>query len=180
MYKLLSFAEKKRQQILVFLFAMAIGLIISVPHLYGIYKLGASYTPFKITDKLQYMRDETYIYSAQARQILRGCFRGDAYTWEYRSNPSPYVSEVASIIPISILAFVLGSIELALVASDFIFPIALFLIIVWGLKKFKVDDSLAVLSATAAIIIPNFSSLLPYVSKGGVLLTGIEGDRLIF
>jgi len=178
MYRRLLSVDKN--QVLIFIFAIAVGLVISFPHLYGIYKQGASYTPFKITDKLQYMRDETYLYAAQARQILQGHIRGDAYTWEYRDNPSPFVSEVVSIIPISILSLILGSVEYALIASDFIFPIALFLIIVWGLKKFKVDNTLAILSATAVIIVPNLSSLLPYVSKGGVLLTGTTSDPLIF
>src|SRR3989304_6555881 len=178
MYRRLLSVDKN--QVLIFIFAIAVGLVISFPHLYGIYKQGASYTPFKITDKLQYMRDETYLYAAQARQILQGHIRGDAYTWEYRDNPSPFVSEVVSIIPISILSLILGSVEYALIASDFIFPIALFLIIVWGLKKFKVDNTLAILSATAVIIVPNLSSLLPYVSKGGVLLTGTSADPLIF
>ena len=102
MYRRLLPVDKN--QVLIFIFAIAVGLVISFPHLYGIYKQGTSYTPFKITDKLQYMRDETYVYAAQTRQILQGHIRGDAYTWEYRDNPSPFVSEVASIIPISILS----------------------------------------------------------------------------
>src|SRR3990167_8383585 len=90
---------------LVLLMSCAIGFVIILPYLYGYYTFNNQFSPLISNDNLSYLREGTYSYSAQVNQIIKGHLYGDAYVWEYKSGPSPFVGELASIIPIAVLSF---------------------------------------------------------------------------
>src|SRR3989344_4503407 len=140
---------------LVIFISLIIGFIIALPYIYGYYTFNNNFSPLISNDNLSYLREHTYSYSAQVNQIIKGHLYGDAYIWEYKSNPSPFVGELASIIPIAIILFVL---------------------IYTGLRIFNFPRYFNLFAATSIIIIPFLSSLLPYYSHN---LTQITGGTLL-
>ncbi|MEK6757843.1 MAG: hypothetical protein AABX88_01825 [Nanoarchaeota archaeon] len=161
----------------VLIIAAIIALTTSLPHLYGFLKYGRQYTPFNLYENNQYQRDELYAYAAQVQQVLKGHFVGDAYIWEHRNSPSPFLSEFISILPIAVLTLLLGSVAFAFIASDIIFPAILFLLIYLFLKS-DYSKMLSLSAAGAVVLLPFFSTLIPFVYKGGYLWTGPSHDPL--
>lgn len=162
---------------LVFLIAAIIAFTTSLPHVYGYLNYGRQYTPFNLYEKNQYQRDELYAYAAQAQQVLKGHFVGDAYIWEHRNSPSPFLSEFISILPIVILTLVLGDVKFAFIASDVIFPVTLFLIIYLALRKYY-EKMFSLSAAGAVVLLPFFSTLIPFIYRGGYFWTGTSQDPL--
>src|SRR3989344_514198 len=150
-YLIKAFITEKR----VIFISIIIGVIIALPYIYGYYTFNNNFSPLISNDNLSYLREHTYSYSAQVNQIIKGHLYGDAYIWEYKSNPSPFVGELASIIPIAIILFVL---------------------IYTGLRIFNFPRYFNLFAATSIIIIPFLSSLLPYYSHN---LTQITGGTLL-
>lgn len=166
------------QKYLIFLVALFVSVTSALPHIYGIYKYGHNYTPFNLYPENQYQRDELYAYASQVQQVLNGHLSGDAYIWENRNKPSPFLSEFLSVLPLTILDILTGSITMAFIVADFLFPPLLFLIIFYFLKRnFHYLTSLA--AASAVIFVPLFSTLLPFFAKGGYLWTGTINDPLL-
>lgn len=162
---------------LVFFIAAIISLTTSLPHVYGYLNYGRQYTPFNLYEGNQYQRDEIYAYAAQVQQVLKGHFVGDAYIWEHKNSSSPFLSEFISILPLAILSLLLGSVELAFITSDFIFPATLFLLIYLFLKEDH-NKVFSQVAAAAVVLLPFFSTLIPFVYKDGYLWTGTSQDPL--
>ena len=156
------------------------GLVISAPHIYGFLNFGDDYSSLRINNKLQYVWDETYLYAAQTHYYLNGNFRGDTYLLEHRNQNSPFLGEFASIIPLVALSILTGSVGNSFLTSDFFFPIILFLIIFFIAKKMTKDDFFSIAAGLAVIITPNLSSLFPFFSKEGTIITGSINDPLLF
>src|SRR3989344_4105227 len=161
---------------LVIFISLIIGFIIALPYIYGYYTFNNNFSPLISNDNLSYLREHTYSYSAQVNQIIKGHLYGDAYIWEYKSNPSPFVGELASIIPIAILSLLVNSVPNGFFLSTFAFSLALFVLIYTGLRIFSFPRYFSIFAATSVIIIPFLSSLLPYYSHN---LTQITGGTLL-
>lgn len=166
----------------IFLFIVAILLIFAIllPNLFLISTSKGGNWPLTINTKLAYMEEETYIYASHVYQIINGYFIGDAYIWEYRVSPSPFLGELASIIPIAILAEIAGSVPLGFTLSDLFFPAFLLLLIFYFLKKFDYSENFSIASSLAVITIPFLSMLFPHISSFGTQLTGDETNAMFF
>ena len=161
---------------LVIFISLIIGFIIALPYIYGYYTFNNNFSPLISNDNLSYLREHTYSYSAQVNQIIKGHLYGDAYIWEYKSNPSPFVGELASIIPIAIISLLANSVPNGFILSSFAFSLILFVLIYTGLRIFNFPRYFNLFAATSIIIIPFLSSLLPYYSHN---LTQITGGTLL-
>src|SRR3990167_7076176 len=161
---------------LVIFISLIIGFIIALPYIYGYYTFNNNFSPLISNDNLSYLREHTYSYSAKVNQIIKGHLYGDAYIWEYKSNPSPFVGELASIIPIAIISLLANSVPNGFILSSFAFSLILFVLIYTGLRIFNFPRYFNLFAATSIIIIPFLSSLLPYYSHN---LTQITGGTLL-
>lgn len=169
-----------RKHIFLLITLILLTVTISLPNLFLISTSKGGNWPLTINSKLAYMEEETYIYAAHVYQIINGYFSGDAYIWEYRSSPFPFLGELGSIIPIAILAEIAGSVPLGFTLSDLFFPAFLFLLIFYFLKKFDYSENFSIASSLAVIIIPFLSMLLPRISSFGTQLTGDETNAMFF
>lgn len=158
--------------------AATIAITTFSPHLYGYLKFHTQYTPFSLYEKNQYQRDELYAYAAQVQQVLKGNFIGDTYIWENRNSSSPFFSEFISVLPIVFLSLLLGSVKTAFAVSDLIFPATLFFIIYLFLKS-EYPRIFSILAAASVVLLPFFSTLIPFIFKGGYLWTGTTQDPLL-
>ena len=158
------------------LISPVIGIIISLPYIYGYLTFKSNFSPLISNNNLSYLREETYSYSAQVNQIIKGHLYGDAYIWEYKSKPSPFVGELASIIPITALSFLVRTVPNGFALATFVFSVTLFITIYWGLRIFRFPKHFSIFASTSIIIIPFLSSLLPYYSHN---LTQITGGTLL-
>lgn len=155
---------------------LLLAIIITLPYFYGYLKYGKEFSPLISNENLSYLREHTYSYSAQVHQTIKGHLYGDAYIWEYKSSPSPFVGELASIIPISILSFLVNSVPNGFVLSTFVFSLLLFILLFAGLRYFKFSTYFSIFASSSILIIPFLSSLLPYFSHN---LTQITGGTLL-
>ena len=153
-----------------------LAIIITSPYIYGYLKFGSNFSSLISNDNLSYLREHTYSYSAQVNQILKGHLYGDAYIWEYRSEPSPFVGELASIIPIATISFLVNSVPNGFILSTFTFSVILHILLFAGLRFFKFPTYFSISAASSILIIPFLSSLLPYFSHN---LTQITGGTLL-
>ena len=158
---------------------MAVGTIVVLPHLWGLVKFGQEYSPLRINSKLQYIWDETYLYAAQTQHYLNGNLRGDTYLFEHQGESSPFLGEVASIIPLVIFSLLTGSVANSFLVSDFAFPIAFFLLVFLIARKMTKNDLWSTVAGLTVVITPNLSSLLPFFSKEGTTITGSATDPLL-
>src|SRR3989344_4975690 len=165
---------------LVLLMSCAIGFVIILPYLYGYYTFNNQFSPLISNDNLSYLREGTYSYSAQVNQIFKGHLYGDAYVWEYKSGPSPFVGELASIIPIAVLSFLVRSVPDGFALATFASSLILFIVIYSGLRIFRFPKYFSIFASTSTIIIPFFSSLLPYYSHNATQMTGGSQLPLFF
>lgn len=149
-----------------------------LPHLYGLVSYGSEYLSLGVRQNMQYTRDETYAYAAEVQQILRGEWRGDSYLWEYRKSPSPFLGEIASIMPIIAISKFVGSVSFGFIITDFIFPLVLFIVIFLFLTRFGFKKIFAISTSLAVVITPFLSSLIPFIHKNGSFLTGPSNDPL--
>lgn len=165
---------------LIILTAFIIGVVVALPHLYGIWQFGENYWGLTDNEELVYLEEETYIYSARAHQVLKGFFTGESYVWEYRFAPSPFLGELAAILPISFLSLLAGSIAGGLILSDFVFPLLLFLLIYWGLKKNNYPTIFSICVPITIIFAPFISSLIPYPKFVSLEISGSPNSPLFF
>lgn len=165
---------------LILLIALFISFIITIPYFYGYFKFGSNFSPLISNDNLSYIREETYSYSAQVNQATKGYLIGDAYIWEYRNLPSPFVGELAGIIPITISSIAIGSVPYGFFLTKLILTPLLFLLIYYSLRKLRYTCPFSIFVSSSVIIIPFLSSLLPYLSYKGTLLTGSVDNPLFF
>src|SRR3989344_783870 len=161
---------------LVIFISLIISFVITLPYIYEYYRFNNHFSSLISNDNLSYLREETYSYSAQVNQIIKGHLYGDAYIWEYKSKPSPFVGELASIIPITALSFLVRSVPNGFALATFVFSVTLFITIYWGLRIFRFPKHFSIFASTSIIIIPFLSSLLPYYSHN---LTQITGGTLL-
>lgn len=166
----------------IFLFIAAILLIfaISLPNLFLILTSKEGNWPLSVNTKLAYMEEETYIYAAHVRQILNGYWKGDAYLWEYRFSHSPFLGELGSIIPVAAISVIAASVPRGFILSDMIFPVLLFALIIYFLKKFDFGENFSVAAALAVITVPFLSMLLPQIASWGTQLTGDQTNAMFF
>src|SRR3972149_8117223 len=157
---------------LVIFISLIIGFVITLPYIYGYYKFNNHFSSLISNNNLSYLREETYSYSAQVNQIIKGHLYGDAYIWEYKSGPSPFVGELASIIPITVLSFLVRSVPNGFALATFVLSLTLFITIYWGLRVFRFPKYFSIFASTSIIIIPFLSSLIPYLFHNGTRFTG--------
>lgn len=150
----------------------------ALPHLYGLVSYGSGYSSLGVKQNMQYTRDETYAYAAEVQQILRGEWRGDSYLWEYRKSPSPFLGEIASIMPIAVISKFTGSVSFGFIITDLIFPLVLFIVILFFLTRYGFKKIFAINASLAVVITPFLSSLVPFVYKNSSSLTGPSNDPL--
>src|SRR3990167_9203774 len=113
---------------LVIFISLIISFVITLPYIYGYYRFNNHFSSLISNDNLSYLREHTYSYSAQVNQIIKGHLYGDAYIWEYKSKPSPFVGELASIIPIAIISLLANSTPNGFFLSTFAFSLTLFVL----------------------------------------------------
>lgn len=169
-----------KDKILLSIISVYIAIVFSLPHIYGIWKLKSGYSPFGVAQGLSYIFDETYTYAPETNQIIRFGFRGDSYIWENRLKPSPFIGEIASIIPLSLLSAVTGSTAFSFIIADVIFPPLLFLLIYKGLRSQQFGKLFSATTSLGVITIPFISLVLPKLSSYGTQFTGTTGDPLFF
>src|SRR3989338_2638270 len=129
----------KGESLLLLFLAFLISVIFTIPHIYGLKSFGSNYSPLISSPNLAHVSEETYTYAPEVHQIFKGHWRGDPYIWEYRDDPSPYVSELSSIIPLAFLALLSGSVANSFILADFIFHALMLLTIYYFLRKLKFD-----------------------------------------
>ncbi len=162
------------------LLSILIAFIFALPHLYGFYRLGNNYFPLQSNQDLSYINDETYAYAPEVQNLLKFELNGDPYLWEYKSSPLPFIGELASILPVSILSVLTGSVSYGFAAADLIFPVGLFLLIFFGLRLNGFSKIFSLSTSLAIIALPFFSLLIPKLSSYGTQLTGTLTDPLLF
>ncbi len=159
--------------------AIVIGLVFSLPYLYGVFKFGKDYSPL-ISGKASYLTEETYTYAPEVWQIVKNHWSGDPYIWEQRNQASPYVSELLSVFPLVVFYEITGSVARAFLISSFIFPPIMFLSIYIFLKKFNFQDPFSIATSLGVVFIPFLSILFPKLQSYGTLLTGDSNGPLFF
>src|SRR3989344_579734 len=167
-------------KILLILSLISIGLVVSLPHIYGIFKFQNNYSPLTTDQSLSCMHEETYIYSAYVQELQKGNIRGDNYVWEYKNSPSVFFGEIGGVLPIYALSLIGGSIPAGFILSDFVLPIIFAMVIYFGLRQSGYEKIFSLASSIIVIIAPFLSSLLPFVSKSGTELTGAANNPLFF
>lgn len=177
MSKLINFVHKN---IFILIVSIAVGIIVVLPHLWGLVKFGQEYSPLRINSNLQYIWDETYLYAAQTQHYLNGNLLGDTYLFEHQGESSPFLGEVASIIPLVIFSLLTGSVANSFFVSDFAFPTALFLLVFLIARKMTKNDLWSTVAGLTVVVTPNLSSLLPFFFKEGTVITGSLNDPLLF
>ncbi len=159
---------------------LLLAIIITLPYIYGYLKFGDNFSPLISNENLSYIREETYSYSAQVNQTTKGHLFGDAYIWEYRNLPSPFVGELAGVIPIAISSIAINSVPYGFFIAKLILAPMLLLLIYYSLQKLKYSRPFSILASISVIVIPFLSTLMPYLSHQDTLLTGAINSPLLF
>ena len=166
------------KKVVIITLALFIGIIVALPHIYGLTFFKNNYSPFKLTSEFQFMQDESYAYAAQVQQYLNMNIFGDQFTWEYRNGPSLFMFEAGSILSLTIISILSQSVEMGFILADIIFSAILFLVIFYLLQSYYSKNTLTLAVPAFVIMLPFFSSLIPFVSKEGSTLTGYILDPL--
>jgi len=164
----------------ILIFTVLVAVISGWIHIYGLINYKTDYSALGTQANLHYVKEETYAYAAQVQQLLRGSTVGDSYIWEYDNTASPYLGEIASIIPLAILSKLSNSVSFAFIAADFIFPALLFLLIYTFLKRFSYKNNFSIVASLAVVITPFFSMLFPLFSHNETVLTGVANYPIFF
>ncbi|MCR4324835.1 MAG: hypothetical protein NUV69_04080 [Candidatus Curtissbacteria bacterium] len=172
--------EVSKENLIILTFGLLIGFVVSLPHILGSIDNKGAYQPFSVNSAVSYSKEEAYTYAAQVQHLVKGYLIGDPYIWEYRNGLSPYLGELGSIVPVSILSILLSSVPKGFMASDFVFPFTLFLLISKNLKNLGFNLSFTLFAASAVLVIPFLSVLIPKITSYGTVLTGIENGPLLF
>ncbi|MFH1662273.1 MAG: hypothetical protein ABIA02_04210 [Candidatus Falkowbacteria bacterium] len=117
------------------------------------------YSP--ITTKSSY--DEAKTYAPRAREVYSGDFIADDINIQEHKN-SPAVLPILNPIITGSLARLLGNFELGLIASDFIFPALIFLIVFLIAYELSQSKEASVLFSTIFIFSPGFGLSFPPIS----------------
>lgn len=170
----------KGENLLLISVTLLTSLIFSLPHIYGFWQYRKNYWPLFASSSISHINEETYTYAPEVWHLLKGYWRGDPYIWEQRVGPSPYVSELLSIMPVAILALLTGSVANSFVLADFIFPSIMFFTIYYFLIKLKYNRFFAISATIGVVITPFISMVFPKIQSYGTLLTGSSSGPLFF
>ena len=156
-----------KQHWLAIILAVAIGLIVGLPHIL----IPKIISPAKY-DPLQFNSDsggssitmeEVYTYVPEIKETLEGKFWvTDTQVAEYNGQPTPFVGETGLAWVMAGLAKITGSIQNAFIVADFIFPAVTFLLvyaIVWLFTRSQVVSAAA---GTVLVVWPELLVLFPY------------------
>lgn len=155
--------SNSKTKILLAFLILTVSFIYGLPHLVMIKKLGKEYDPIAITNLASIPSDKGFAYSPYVNQIIKGgFFLKEAYTFEYRNFPTPYVGETFSSNLLAKLSSTTGSIQNAFLATDFIMPPIIFLILYLISKVFIKDSFFAASTAFLTTILRDLILVLPY------------------
>jgi len=121
----------KNKLILILMLGFFVGLIHVSHHFlmfYSLKKEGKSYQPLTISEKVHNSTvDETFVYAPKVREIYDGSFPlREVAIWEYQKLPTFLISETLPALLLAGLAKISGSVSIAFILSDFIFPMLIF------------------------------------------------------
>lgn len=153
-------------------FSIIIGFTFGVPHLLIPKLMGKqrTYTPFAVSGVSSLTYDKTYLYAAQVNYTaIRWKPAYDTDTFEYKDIPSmfPTIPHFA----MAGLARILGGIDRAFIASDFLFPSLAFILLYLLIFDLTKDFYLSITGAIFVLVIPfgprNFiGSAIEILTKG--------------
>src|SRR4030042_4267427 len=112
-------------------------------------KLGQKYSPLSIREGVSRVTyDETFVYAPEVNFILKGnLYIKEPYIVEYRNLPTPFISETLPAIILASFSMITGSISQAFLASDFIFPVLVFLLFFFVARIFVENNLYALVAA---------------------------------
>lgn len=155
---------KSKQAIVIFSFCLLISLICGFPHLIGWLRFGRSYSPLGMNNADPVTMEETYTYAPRVAAFLKKnqLFIHDPYVYENKDKPSPFIGETFPAYIMVILAKIFGSVPLAFIAADFIFPVIAAILIFYLLLK-KTNHFLLSLTGSAVVVfLRDILMLIPY------------------
>ena len=156
-------------------------MLLSAVHVYRFVKLGSNYTTLIISTETGSNTglEETYAYAPFVNRIKFGQPTNDPYLWEYRSQKSPFISELLPAVVLGWIAKATG-VPFSLAVVKIFGPIfLLFLLRQIGILG-GINRLVSITAAAAAVFTPMLFSLVPYPAALNYITgaTELEFQRL--
>jgi hypothetical protein len=134
-----------------------------VPHIYRWIVLGKAYTTLLVTGPGATVKsyEEVYAYATQANRISHHQSINDAYVYEYRDTPSPFVSELVPSIILGLPGRLVSLATIWLIAK-LMFPIVLVLLWFWVGRQAGFSYLTSLVAGFSTVLLPKLFALFPY------------------
>lgn len=156
--KLTNLSKLLKKYYCFIVFALIIGFIFGLPHLYIPFLQGGNeYTPLVVNGVNGMTVDET-LYASQIREGYDNLFSYDPANYEHKNDVNVFFWNLFSQIVLGLLTHLTGSVPNTYIVCDFILPPIIFLLIVFFLLKMINNKIISVMGGVSVLLLtPLFS-----------------------